>query len=405
MDIYPHALEPRGLDKIANLIDKGVRIPNPLTVDIDDDVDIDNISGEGVVIGPGCRIRGRRTVISPGCVLGDEAPMTIQDCQLGSGVKLKGGFAQDAVFLTEASLGSGAHIRGGTILEEEANGAHTVGLKQTILLPFVTLGSLINFCDVLMAGGTSRSDHSEVGSSYIHFNFTPDGDKTTASLFGDVPHGVLLNQHPIFLGGQGGTVGPVATGFGTVVGAGSILRDDVPDDDQLILTAAPAGRQRPVSPASYHKLDRIIAHNVTYLGNLSALQAWYRQIRRLFMSRDRLSGLVWKGAVDNLDSARTERVKRLKSLIGKVQPTDTGRTQLVNNCDIFLSSLSAVDAPAPADVVRLCGAAANSGADYLDVIQGFDPATREAVVEWLGGIVSAQQSQAQEVVDQLPLPF
>ena len=172
--------------------------------------------------------------------------MTIQDCQLGTGVKLKGGFAQDAVFLDGASMGSGAHVRGGTILEEEANGAHTVGLKQTILMPFVTLGSLINFCDVLLAGGTSRTNHSEVGSSYIHFNFTPDGDKTTASLFGDVPRGVLLDRHPIFLGGQGGAVGPVATGFGTVVGAGSILRDDVPEDDQLVLHAAPAPRQ-PVS--------------------------------------------------------------------------------------------------------------------------------------------------------------
>lgn len=223
MDVNSPALQPRGLEKVAKLIDKGARIPNPLTVDIDDGVDVDNISGDGVFIGPGCRIRGRRTVISAGCVLGDETPMTIQDCQLGTGVKLKGGFARDAVFLAGANMASGAHVRGGTILEEEASGAHTVGLKQTILLPFVTLGSLINFCDVLMAGGTSRSDHSEVGSSYIHFNFTPDGDKTTASLFGDVPHGVLLNQHPIFLGGQGGTVGPVVTGFGTVVGAGLSL--------------------------------------------------------------------------------------------------------------------------------------------------------------------------------------
>ncbi|MDU3568158.1 MAG: UDP-N-acetylglucosamine pyrophosphorylase, partial [Cutibacterium avidum] len=300
---------------------------------------------------------------------------------------------------------SGAHVRGGTILEEEASGAHTVGLKQTILLPFVTLGSLINFCDVLMAGGTSRSDHSEVGSSYIHFNFTPDGDKTTPSLFGDVPHGVLLNQHPIFLGGQGGTVGPVVTGFGTVVGAGSILRDDITDDDQLVLAPPPAGRQRPVTPASYAKLDRIIAHNVTYLGNLSALEAWYRQIRRLFMSHDRLSGLVWQGALDNLASARAERVKRLESLVGKLRPTDAGRAQLIESRDVFLSILSVVDAPAPADVVRSCGAAANSGAEYLDVVQGFDEATQEAVIEWLGSIVSIQQSQAQEVIDQLPLPF
>lgn len=78
-----------------------------------------------------------------------------------------------------------------------------MGLKQTILFPFVTLGSLINFCDVFMAGGTSRRDHSEVGSSYIHFNYTPRGDKATPSLVGDVPRGVMLNKEPFFSGDRG----------------------------------------------------------------------------------------------------------------------------------------------------------------------------------------------------------
>ena len=82
MDVNSRVLEPRGLEKVAKLIERGVRIPNPLTIDIDEAVDIDNISSDGVVIGPGCRIRGRRTVISAGCILGDEAPMTIQDLSL-----------------------------------------------------------------------------------------------------------------------------------------------------------------------------------------------------------------------------------------------------------------------------------------------------------------------------------
>jgi len=84
-----------------------------------------------------------------------------------------------------------AEVREGCLLEEEANGAHTVGLKQTILFPFVTLGSIVNFCDILMAGGTDRRNHSEVGSSYIHFNYTPNQDKATASLIGDVAYGVM----------------------------------------------------------------------------------------------------------------------------------------------------------------------------------------------------------------------
>ncbi len=192
--------KPKSHEKIQQLLDKGVEIPNPGTLDIGNDVNVDQISGDGVRIYPGCRIYGGKTVISSGCKLGYEAPVTIEDCQLGSKVELKGGFFSKSVFLEKANMGMGAHVREGCILEEEAGGAHSVGLKQTILFPFVTLGSLINFCDCLMAGGTSRSNHSEVGSSYIHFNFTPDADKTTASLLGDVPRGVMLNQPPIFLG-------------------------------------------------------------------------------------------------------------------------------------------------------------------------------------------------------------
>ncbi len=220
-------LRPRGYDKVVELIRKGVEAPNPLSLDIGDEVDPDRISGDGVTLYPGCRLYGAKTVVSAGVRLGAEAPVTLDSCWLGPQVELKGGYFKKSVFLEKANMGLGAQVREGCLLEEEANGAHCVGLKQTILLPFVTLGSLINFCDCLMAGGTSRKDHSEVGSSYVHFNFTPDGNKTTASLFGDVPRGVMLDRPRIFLGGQGGAVGPVRVGYGTVVAAGSLLRRDV----------------------------------------------------------------------------------------------------------------------------------------------------------------------------------
>jgi UDP-N-acetylglucosamine/UDP-N-acetylgalactosamine diphosphorylase len=43
-------LRPECHDKIIKLIDKGVHIPNPLSLDIGDDVDIDQISNNGVKI-------------------------------------------------------------------------------------------------------------------------------------------------------------------------------------------------------------------------------------------------------------------------------------------------------------------------------------------------------------------
>lgn len=292
-------------------------------------------------------------------------------------------------------------MRAGTILEEQANGAHTVGLKQTILFPFVTLGSLINFCDAMLTGGTSRSDHSEVGSSYIHFNFTPDGDKTTASLFGDVPRGVLLDQPPIFLGGQGGAVGPVVTGFGTVVGAGSVLRDDVTDDGMLVLPEPTSGILRPVEPASYRKLPAVLAKNVTYLGNLSALASWYRQVRRLFLERVEFGPLLLDGALAALTSTRAERVKRLKRLVGRLEPTDAGRTQLVDHAEEFLASLEVVDGPAPAHVIRHLGSSAGEGQDYLEAIGNLEPAERRDVTAWLQGVVDAQLEAARQVVPQV----
>jgi len=222
-------------ERVRLLIEKGVKIPSPLTVDIGEEVDIERISGDGVVIYAGCKIYGKKTLIMSGTKLGYEGPVTIEDCQIGPNVKLKGGFFRNSVFLEKATMGYGAQIRDACILEEEANGAHVVGLKNTILFPFVTLGSLINFCDCLMAGGTSRRNHSEVGSSYIHFNYTPDQDKATPSLIGDVPRGVMLTQSPIFLGGQGGLVGPSRLGYGTVVAAGVIYRGDCPEGGKLLI--------------------------------------------------------------------------------------------------------------------------------------------------------------------------
>lgn len=311
-------LKPRGYEKIQQLIHKGVAIPNPLSLDIGEDVDIERISGDRVTIYPGCRIYGANTVVSSGVQLGYEDPVTIENCQIGPGVQLKGGFFRNSVFLEKVSMGLGAHVREGCLLEEEASGAHCVGLKQTILFPFVTLGSIINFCDCLMAGGTSRRNHSEVGSSYIHFNFTPDGDKTTPSLIGDVPRGVMLKERPIFLGGQGGLVGPLRVGYGNVIAAGTILRGDLAEENKLVVGKSHRGSIITFRPNQYLGLSRIVSSNVLYLANLQALEVWYTEIRREFFLKQSLGEWIYKGALDKIALAKEERIKRLKALAEKM---------------------------------------------------------------------------------------
>lgn len=394
---------PRGHDVVERLLAKGVSIPNPGSLDIGTGVDPDRISGTGVTIYPGCRIYGADTVISAGCTLGAEGPVTIDNCQLGPDVALKGGYFAGSVFLAGANLGLGAHVREGTILEEEAGGAHCVGLKQTILFPFVTLGSLINFCDCLMSGGTSRSDHSEVGSSYIHFNFTPDGDKTTASLFGDVPRGVMLDQPAIFLGGQGGTVGPVYTGFGTVAAAGSVLRGDVTDDGMLVTVESLPGRVRPLVKHSYKQLARIVERNLTYIASLDALEAWYRQVRRPFFEAQDLGDLVYAGALTALASARKERTKRLGALVDRVTPDDAGRQELKDNITAVLGCFGGEAGTAPAALTASLTDAAVGGTDYISAIKALPSDLSASGVEWLQALIDDRCARAAALTPSLPL--
>jgi UDP-N-acetylglucosamine/UDP-N-acetylgalactosamine diphosphorylase len=203
-------------------------------------------------------------------------------------------------------------------LEEEAGAAHTVGLKQTILFPFVTLGSLINFCDCFMAGGTSRKDHSEVGSSFIHFNYTPHQDKATPSMMGDIHHGVMLNSRPIFLGGQGGLVGPVRINYGCLSAAGSIIRKNELKNDRLLVGGAYKEASLPRSFNSYKNINHIFNNNIFYISGLIALKSWYKYIRPLFIYDD-FSGHLVKGMQETLDECIMERISRLKQFCSQLK--------------------------------------------------------------------------------------
>ena len=303
---------------VRALLERGVAMPAPHTVDVAPDVRAEWIAA-GVTIHAGCRLRCAALSIGPGCVLGAEAPATVEDCQLGRGVELKGGYFAGATFLDGASVGSSAHVRPGTLLEEGANAAHAAGLKQTVLLPWVTTGSLVNFCDVLMAGGTGRRDHSEVGSSYVHFNFTPHGDKATPSLLGDVPRGVLCDRPRIFLGGQGGLVGPARIAYGVTIPAGLVWRGDLLEEGRLAVPpAAPAAASRPLTPGAYRAIDRVVRNNLVYIGNLRALRAWYRLARVRFLDRDAHDRACLAGALRRCDEILAERLSQLAGLAARM---------------------------------------------------------------------------------------
>jgi bifunctional UDP-N-acetylglucosamine pyrophosphorylase/glucosamine-1-phosphate N-acetyltransferase len=276
-----------------------------------------------------------------------------------------------------------------------------VALKQTIVFPFVTLGSLINFCDCLMAGGTSRKNHSEVGSSYIHFNFTPSQDKATASLIGDVPRGVMLNQHPIFLGGQGGMVGPCRLGYGITVAAGTIVRKDETRSDRLIMGGAGKGGNVAFRPGKFRNDKRIIVNNINYIANLIALKQWYDQVRTLFIS-NRFPRALLEALQEKVDLAIGKRIIRLEAVCLK-KPADDRKEQAADlpkqareldehwpeiKESLKLQPANSTSAASKDQFLEsIRQGISTHGQDYIRVIQGLDPADSAKGTRWLQGIV------------------
>ena len=397
-----------GLIKV--LMDKGVTIPNPESIEISGDINPDRISGQGVVIHSGCKLFGDKTLILKGAVIGREAPATIENCQIGPDARLCGGFFKESVFLKGVCIGSCAHVREGTIFEEHASAAHSVGVKQTILFPYVTLGSQINFCDCLMAGGTGKKNHSEVGSSYIHFNFTPQQDKATPSLIGDVPGGVMLNRSPIFLGGQGGLVGPSRLAYGVTIAAGTIFRKDELKENRLIFGGAAKSGNVAYTPGAYSNVKRIFNNNIYYIANLIALQQWYQHVRLLFICEE-FPRQLYEGVLDKLDLAVNERVKRLKDFINKtLMAKAVSDKQLIQNekiaqkwphlRDILMSIRENNDDDAiKNEFLKLVQSRLNNEpGGYLSIIEGLHSEEKEIGTRWLQGIVDQVVS---EINDQI----
>jgi len=400
-------------EKIRSLIANGVTIPNPSSIEIGDEVDPSMIE-PGVTIYTGSKIFGPKTVIMKGTRLGQEAPVTVQDCQIGQQVELKGGYFKKSVFLSKSNMSYGAHVRDACILEEEANGAHTVGIKQTILLPFVTLGSLINLCDCLMAGGTSRKDHSEVGSSYIHFNYSPNQDKATASLLGDVPRGVMLGRRPIFLGGQGGLVGPSVIGYGTVIAAGTVFRKDLPEGGKIVMGNDNRTDILDFNPGLYWNVKRKTGNNINYIANLIALKAWYKHVRPMFFGSSPTEKALLKGAAEKLDLAVDERIKRLGAFAKKMDKSielyrsvmkEKASAELIAQKQELSSNWAKMEGSLDSlrthdgDMAErdtflsiLTDAIKDNKAGYTDTIQGLSDQCKDNGTKWLQGIADRVNS-------------
>ena len=324
---------------LRNLLERGVHFPDLNLVYISRDVQLENIAS-GCTIYPFSRITGSKTQIHSGAKIGTKGPVVLENSLIGRnsvvgelgqvtlidtvvGPKsvLGAGVAEQAVFLGKESMvndftaGYGFRVRKGSLYEEDASTAQHTDTKMTILFPWVTLGSDINFCDALLAGGTGPElgSFSEVGSGTIHFNYSIRGDKATASLFGGVLQGVFLDQERLFIGGNNSLLGPIKAEFGAMTAAGARIKGNLPKGLNY-------GHSLPKGTVDYDArifsgVSRIVKNQVNVLAELIALANWYRQVRINCTAHDQEKIFLYESGLRMIELNYQERIGQLNRYV------------------------------------------------------------------------------------------
>jgi len=380
--------------RITSLRDKGVDVWGPERVYIAPDVKLERIEA-------GARIRhatleGSKLLIGAETEIGASGHARVSDCQIGRNVSLGAGTYEGATILDRSSIRGWAEIRPGTLIEEEVEAAHTVAFKNTVLTATCVTGSVLNYCDLFMSGGTSRSNHSEVGSGVVHFNFDPRGDKW-GSLLGDA-RGALLLRAPVFVGGQVGLVAPVSVGFGAVLAAGSLVRRDV-DEDCVHFEQAENQRIRGFDREVYTGLRRKLVATARLVGSLWALDAWYEQVRTPFA--DSLRTACYVEAREQLAAQVAERVKRLGKLIAKLPRSlhkTEGRSEfemvraehrlLIEKQVEIMAAFENPGAPPPPVGFVTAYEQARRSNEHVAAVQSLNDAVAAQAEDWIGAIAA-----------------
>jgi UDP-N-acetylglucosamine/UDP-N-acetylgalactosamine diphosphorylase len=213
----------------------------------------------------------------------------------------------------------------------------------------------------------------------------------------------MLNQPAIFLGGQGGIIGPVRMGFGNVVAAGTVLRGDCIGDNRLIAGGTRSWGVKDYQPGLYPNLLRIVENNIIYLANLAALKEWYIHVRKPFLDAQEFGPLIHAGLLDKLSLGRKERLKRFEAMAKRASSTEPSgsektarmREELGSSLDKVQEIFEGDEAPNSKvkalreDFLRELEKTMRGGSTgYVETIQGLPARVSSMGTTWLECIVA-----------------
>lgn len=191
---------------VSELLARGVILHAPDAVRVSPFVEI---SPGAVIHGP-CDIAGA-TVIGPGAVV--EPFCHIRRSLVGAEVYVAPySMLEDARLERSARVGPYARLRPGSSIGEAAHVGNFVELKKTVL------------------GAHAKANHlSYLGDAEIGANVNIGAGTITCNYDGHVKHQTVIGQGA-FIGSNSALVAPVEVGAEALVGAGSVITENVPAD-------------------------------------------------------------------------------------------------------------------------------------------------------------------------------
>ena len=191
--------------KNISLMEDGVILIDPTNTYIEENVKI----GKDTVIYPGAIIQGD-TVIGENCeILGTTR---IINSKIKNNVKIESSVIEDSILEDGVTMGPFAHLRPKSHLKESVHIGNFVEVKKSTLEKGVKAGHLTYL------GDAQVGENTNIGAGTITCNY--DGVNKFKTIIGK----------EAFIGSDSMLVAPVNIGEKALVGAGSVITKDVPDN-------------------------------------------------------------------------------------------------------------------------------------------------------------------------------
>ena len=195
--------------KNRELMEEGVILIDPENTYVEDNVKI----GKDTILYPGVFLQGKTTIGERCEIIGNTR---IIDSTLGNDIRVESSVIEESILEDKVTMGPFAHLRPKAHLKEKVHIGNFVEVKKSTLEKGVKAGHLTYL------GDAQVGENTNIGAGTITCNY--DGVNKFKTVIGK----------EVFIGSDTMLVAPVNIGEKALVGAGSVITKDVPNNSLAV---------------------------------------------------------------------------------------------------------------------------------------------------------------------------